>query len=658
MKTSFISIFTGITLLGIQFSLAQIKKDLPDFGSVGLEELTQKAHPQDSSAEAAILFDVGEAKFDDNFSIRFKRRTRIKIYQKTGFEWANIRTLLYVKDRQKPEILEDIKAISFNFENGQAVNRLLEKKDIFREKVNEYYDAVLFSIPSVKQGSVIEFQYTFITPYNTNLPDWQFQYNIPVNWSEYTVQLIPFFSYQMIGKGFQKFFINESKVSRSERTIGRYSFKEPIYQLAMKDIPAFKDESFITSEQDYMAQMDFQLSKVEFPNQGVENYMNTWEGLVEKLVKEFSIGDHLGDKATKSLASSLVASIPESEPLQRARAIYNYVQNGFEFDGIKTLRVLVPPKKLLDVKKGNCTDLHVLLCNMLNQINIEAHLVILSTRSHGKINLNYPLLERFNYAVVLVNIGKDQYILDATNPHLIFGMLPPECINDVGLVLEYQKKQAAQFVVLDQALSYNKRTNVNTRYDPIKQKLVTNHKISLGGYAGLEARNQRLNEKDLQKKMADTEFNQLTIKNLEEKTKPVDITFHNESDFDREVDIIYLELPMIDEVFKTNPFKKSERLFPIDFTYKQNHLYIYNLEIPTGYQVDEAPTALEEKLADNLAALKVSSKNLSDNLYQFSFQWDVNKSVIHNQHYNQIKDLYGKFVAKLSETIVLKKKKS
>jgi hypothetical protein len=648
----------GIIGLNMSNSLAQIKKDLPEFGSIGLEELLQKAHPKDSSAEAAILFDIGETKFDDDGNIRFTRRTRIKIYKKTGFEWANKRIILYVKERHKAEVASDIQAISYNYENGQGVKQTISKKDIYREKINDYLEAVLFTVPNVKQGSVIEFQYTLITPYNSRLPDWQFQYHIPVDWSEYVVHIIPFYEYQMIGKGFQQFHIKQANVGQYERTLGPYTFKETIHSMVMKDIPAFKDESYITTEDDYMARMDFQLSKVEFPNRGSENFMNTWEGLIEKLLKEFSIGDYLGDKATKDLATSLVANIPEAEPLQRAKAIYTYVQNNFEFDKAKTLRVQVPPKKLLEAKKGNCTDIHVLLCNMLNQINIKANLVILSTRSNGKINLNYPLLDRFNYSVVLVKIGNEQYLLDATNPHLIFGMLPPECINEVGLVLEYQKKQAAQFVVLEQPLSYFKRTTVNLRYDPTKQKIVLSNKISLGGYAGLEARNRQLDEEVFRKKMAGIELNQLTIKNLEEKTKPVEIIFYNDVEFDRDADIVYLELPFIDEVFKNNPFKKSERLFPIDFTYKQNQLYIFNLEIPAGYQVEEIPTAMEEKLSDNLIVLKVGSKNLSDNIYQFSFQLDVNKSVIDNKYYAQIKDLYGKLVAKLSETIVLKKKKS
>lgn len=628
---------------------------LPEYGQIAQEEMRELFHPKDTVAEAAILFDIGETKFDDSFNIRFKRRTRIKIYKKTGFEWANVYVPLYVKNKQNPEFLEEVKAHSFNHENGQIIRYELNKKDIFKDKRNEFYDIIRFTIPNVKQGSVIEFEYTFVTPYSTNLPDWQFQHKIPVNWSEYNLALPPFFEYQMIGTGFQKFFINETKPSKYQRTVGGYQFNESIFRMAMKDIPSFKDEPFITSENDYIAQMNFQLAKYEFPGRSKENYMKTWETLVEKLLEDFKIGEHLGDKAGKEEAISITQDIPESEPLKKAKAIYTFVQKSFRFNGIETLQVLVPPKKLMLSKEGNCTDIHILLCNMLNHVGIKAKPVIISTREHGKINTNYPLLEKFNYTLVLVNIGQDQYLLDATNPYLIFGMLPAQCINGFGLILEKVKGKPAQFIILEQPVAYTHRTHVIMRFNQEQKKYETQVSLLLQGYASLQARNTNLTEEKFKQSIQSDTVNKLTIKNMETVSNPIEIKFHTPQEFDETAEIIYLELPFIHPDFAENPFKKNERNFAIDFTYKRDYVYTLNLEIPEGYRLEEVPASLDEEIANSLITFKLNSTKISEKLHQISFQFKVSKPVIDHEQYAQIKNIYTKAVTKTKELIVLKK---
>lgn len=59
------------------------------FGKITEEELTMKYYEQDSSAEAAVLFDKGEVKFYYNnyenpkhFQFEYKRFLRIKIFNK------------------------------------------------------------------------------------------------------------------------------------------------------------------------------------------------------------------------------------------------------------------------------------------------------------------------------------------------------------------------------------------------------------------------------------------------------------------------------------------------------------------------------------------------------------------------------------------------
>jgi len=52
--------------------------------------------------------------------------------------------------------------------------------------VNEAYSQKKFAFPNVREGSIIEYKYTMVSPYIFQLDDWKFQYEIPVKWSEFT----------------------------------------------------------------------------------------------------------------------------------------------------------------------------------------------------------------------------------------------------------------------------------------------------------------------------------------------------------------------------------------------------------------------------------------------------------------------------------------
>ena len=88
-------IFTLSLLLISLFSIAQ-KNEL---GKVTIEELSQKNHPTETSAEAAILYSKGETHFEysqnDGFFIITDVETKIKIYNKDGYNWANFSVELY-----------------------------------------------------------------------------------------------------------------------------------------------------------------------------------------------------------------------------------------------------------------------------------------------------------------------------------------------------------------------------------------------------------------------------------------------------------------------------------------------------------------------------------------------------------------------------------
>jgi hypothetical protein len=46
---------------------------------------------------------------------------------------------------------------------------------------------------------------------------------------------------------------------------------------------------------------------------------------------------------------------------------------------------------------------------------------------------------------------------------------------------------------------------------------------------------------------------------------------------------------MIGEGMRENPFKAAERKYPVEMPYVRDDMYILNMQIPDGYEVDELP---------------------------------------------------------------------
>lgn len=183
MKTNLLTIILSFVFLFAKLNAQEFK-----LGKVSVAELEEKEHPKDPSASAAILFKVGETRFDysdsKGFELITKVKTKIKIYKKEGYEWAN-QEVGYYLDTSLNEFVSFSDACTYNLVGGKIEKSKLKSDGEFTEKVNKYWGRKKITMPNVKEGSIIEFEYTLKTGYFGSLRDWYFQSSIPVNYSEY-----------------------------------------------------------------------------------------------------------------------------------------------------------------------------------------------------------------------------------------------------------------------------------------------------------------------------------------------------------------------------------------------------------------------------------------------------------------------------------------
>ena len=86
--------------------------------------------------------------------------------------------------------MDKLRAVTYNLENGKVVETKLDvKSNVFKDKIDKNRVVKKFTFPNVKEGSIIEFEYTLVSDFLNNLQPWEFQGAYHRLWSEYNLSL-------------------------------------------------------------------------------------------------------------------------------------------------------------------------------------------------------------------------------------------------------------------------------------------------------------------------------------------------------------------------------------------------------------------------------------------------------------------------------------
>ncbi|MBK7872280.1 MAG: DUF3857 domain-containing protein [Saprospiraceae bacterium] len=282
------------------------------FGKIPKEELTMSTYDKDPDAVAVVLYDVGKTEFNyinnKGFQYTFERKTRIKILRKEGYEYADVSVPYYVTNGAR-ESVASIKASTYNFENGKEQESKMEKSAIFDDKADKHWHFSKFTLPNVREGSVIEYTYEITSDFIISIPEWEFQWDIPVVWSEYTVATPEYFRYVQISQGYNPFDVQDSDTKgRSVNFVYSYdassdprlvqkrtgsetvNYTDNILHWVQKDMPAYKDEPYSPAREDLIEKIEFQLASATFPGASMEQFIPNWSKLAAELMESDDFG--------------------------------------------------------------------------------------------------------------------------------------------------------------------------------------------------------------------------------------------------------------------------------------------------------------------------------------------------------------------------------
>ena len=418
------------------------------YGNINKSDLEATVCPIDSNAEAYYLGDYGYTSFviqQDYDKVVFTHHFRIKILKNTpdALNWGTFGIHLYHRNGNE-EKLENLKGNTYNLENGNIVITKLDKHTTFSEEFNKEFRTVKYAMPNLKAGSIIEVSYEITSDFLSIHP-WKFQHDIPNLYSEYLVEIPEFYYFKKFVNGYEsipstsKSFSKSITLTNKERTTyssAQYTYDNFDYTVNStkyygQNIKAFYAEPYISSSVNYISSIEFELESVHYPNSIVKIYSHDWKSIQKEYMEWDDFGVIIRSLGhTSDLVKTSTSSIKDT--LQKAIAIYNFIRDNFKWNGSNRDVASKTIKKTLEDKSGNSADINLLLVASLRKANFKADPLILSTRDNGIILNAYPLTSKINYVIACLNIGGKQYLLDATNKYLPFGMLPEKCINGEG----------------------------------------------------------------------------------------------------------------------------------------------------------------------------------------------------------------------------------
>lgn len=651
------------------------------FGKIDMEDLKMTEYDKDTSASAVVLGEFGDIDFQYNptqgyFEIIFKRHTRIKILNKNGYKWADHEISLYDYNNIEERVFS-LKGYTYNLEKGKLVKDKLTKQSQFEERKSKYWNAMKFTMPNVREGSIIEYTYTIKSNYRFNLPEWYFQYTIPVIWSELNVETPEYYIYKKWMKGYEALNINEQErgrgtvlITSKSRQLGTWSsgttteynesnieYETNIYRMVAKDVPAFDKEPMTSSLENYISKINFELSTIAWPNTPLKHYTESWESINDHLIENEDFGLRLKGGMFLNDEVELI-NTSYTEPIEKMIAVHEFIKKQIKWNGNYSKYSNSGLRSAYNDRGGSVGDINLMLTLMLNKVGLKAYPVVLSTRSNGIINSFNPVMSHFNYVIALVKIDGKNYLLDATDPLCTFNLLPPRCLNGKGFIVD---KQGYKWIDLNPDLEYKYTTMANLRINE-EGELVGSLSNSRKDYAAYSLRKQIEKEKNEDKFIEEIENNNpgLTIDkykytNIDSIYKPVkehyEVTIGDKAEM--VADFIYFN-PMLFEQVKNNSFKLKERKYPVDYSYPIKETYILNLEVPEGYIVDELPASFQLQLPGNSAVFSYMV-NTQGNRIQLLNKIFINKPVFIYDEYSQLLDFYNKIVEKHAEQIVFKK---
>lgn len=586
----------------------------------------------DENAPAEILYKSAYFMVDANTGNLHKRYYyRVKIYDKDKAEdWLNLEIPIYNVGTNR-ESLGKFKAFTYNLENGNVVPVKVEKSSQYKSKENKYVTLTKFAFPSVKNGSVLEYQYEIISPFRFIIPEVLIESDTPSLNTEYVLDAPINMSYNVNYTGEMTPKYREME----ERNL--YGAQYRTYRFAYENIKGFKTEKFVRNDRNFRTKIGAELNSTNFGE--LKLYSSSWDQIGKRLYESDDFGGEL--KRTKLAKENMPAAVSGMKTdLEKANAIFSYVQKTFTWNKDKGVYTEDGIKKLVETKIGNAAEINLFLVMMLREAGLKADPLVISTVENGIINLVSPNISNMNFVLAAVNLDNQLHIYDATSKQSSLDEIPLKNWNQFGILVTKEKTLQIQMSNLK---SSNTFLTANAKINDDGSISGTYSDRDTGAYAMYVKDSYDDNAEKYKKQYKENfsmDFTDINSKVLENGDFESSMKFSSSNLIDRVGKKMIIN-PMLFLSKSSNEFDQAEvRKYPIDFGSPTTKVKKVTLEIPEGYVIEEMPKEKKIVTEDKEISYTYSIEQKGNKL-EVTTTTKIGSSDYPKEYYPAFKQIWG-----------------
>ena len=601
MKTRliiFALIISGVFIFGQYKFLDVPKLDIKDVSSAQYEKNPSEA--------AEVLYRSYHYWIEYNGQMNIDVISRVKIYKKDQAEkFLNQEIYTYDGKNNNSERISSLKVTTYNIENGKIVSTSVDKSSKYKSKESKNYTVTKFAFENVKDGSVVEFKYTVLSPFYWNAPRVSVEDIIPIRRFEYVFDFPKFLGFNIDYKGV----LTPTNRDVADKNI--YGGEYYTYRFGYDNIAPYRKEKYVNNINNYMTSVRAELNSTDIRRApqpyesgdlgGLKSYAVSWSDIRKQLYDSDYFGEELKRKSlVKDVLPADIKNIPSAE--ERAAAILKFVQKNYTWnknygEGIEQGNGI---KNLLNTKVGNTGEINLLLVMLMKSAGLAAEPVVLSTIGNGLLSDHSPSYNQLNYSLAYLDIDGKPFIYDGTSKMTTPNLIRPVAYNYNGFIMT--EKEAKKINIFPQGKSTTYLTvNANLSADGTFSGKFSDRDTKLFALMNSE---WYAEDKDAYQKESYKDRYAFPFTNI--KTESLDNNeFQTSFDFDSDsfVDGIGGKLvfnPLLFLYNKSDEFDQTdERRSPIELSTGYDKIKKGTITIPEGYVFENVPKSKKFRTEDN-----------------------------------------------------------
>lgn len=630
-----------------------------NFGNPTAEEMQMTTYAEDPDAEAVVLCRLTDVEYIGELVI-YNEKCRIKVLKPSGARFAHV-AIPYMQVGDRPsgtaesrwarlsqtiksgyqnlqantvmteeafgkyieENVEQLKATAYNLSDGKVEKTTLNSGAVKKVRIDDDNWQMTFTVPNVREGTVIEYEYTLNSEFSYHLHDWYAQTEIPVAYARLDMNVPRSFGFNFEEHGVQKLEHYRKADAIRQLQTGNNMTPKTINTIHFiytgRNLKALPGESYVWNMNDYRAGVTAELKNYAVSGALLLEHASQWSQIDKMLMEDFGFDTQMSEHSPlrDEIEKANINGIRDEE--QKAAAICKLVMERVKWNNKYDL---IPRKSKETLKRGEGTnaDINMLLIQTLRDAGLEAVPVVLRQRNLGTLPYKFPTISKLTTYIVgiMLSNGNNVYV-DASSVGGWLNVLPESLLVERARILT--KKIMNPWVNL-QKVSKSKITTVIDAVLGSNGRLEGTEKTTYQGLAAMKYR---------QKKGMTSEFApevKEEVKFAKQGTMKLGVIRINP----------FHTLPM-----KDNPFAIGKRLVPVEFPSESSHQVIINLTLPQGYQLDNSDRLLTIATTDKGVDGQIGTTSTEDGKVQMTYKMDINRVSHSEEVYDSLRYLFDMF---------------